>query len=52
MPPELPDEELQEVYDRLVAENPDDAADQAPLTVEADTEVPTPAMVRRGWYRI
>ena len=49
MPAELPPEPLEEVYDRLVAENPDDVADQAPLTVEADTEVPTPAMVRRGW---
>jgi MFS family permease len=49
MPAELPPEPLEEVHDRLVADNPDDVADQAPLTVEADTAVPTPAMVRRGW---
>lgn len=32
-----------------IAENPDNVADQEPLTVEADTEVPLPAIVRRGW---
>ncbi|MDR3687627.1 MAG: MFS transporter [Coriobacteriia bacterium] len=49
MPPELPEEQPSELYDRPVAENPDDVADQAPLTVEADMEVPTAALVRRGW---
>ena len=39
------------VSSRLVAENPEDIADQEPLTVEADTEVPPPALVRRGWVR-
>ena len=34
---------------REAAENPDNVADQERLTVEADTEVPTAALVRRGW---
>ena len=41
--PETPLEEFR------VAENPDDVADQAFLTVEADTELPPPALVKRGW---
>jgi MFS family permease len=32
-----------------IAEDPDDVADQAPLTIEADVAVPPPALVRRGW---
>ena len=32
-----------------VAEDPDDVADQAPITIEADTEVPLASLVRRGW---
>ena len=34
---------------RPVADNPDDVADQAPITIEADTEVPLASLVRRGW---
>jgi MFS family permease len=49
MPTELPPEDPQAGDDESVAENPDDVADQAPLTVEADMEVPTGALVRRGW---
>lgn len=32
-----------------IAENPDDFADQEPMTIEADTEVPPAALVRAGW---
>jgi MFS family permease len=33
----------------VCAENPEDVADQDLRTQEADTEVPTPAIVREGW---
>ncbi len=32
-----------------IAENPDDVVDQEPITIEADTEVPPAALIRRGW---
>jgi MFS family permease len=32
-----------------VSENPEDVSEQDRLTVEADTEVPTAALIRRGW---
>lgn len=32
-----------------VSENPEDVIGQEPLTIEADTEVPQPVLVRRGW---
>jgi MFS family permease len=35
--------------DEPVSENPEDVADQDRLTVEADTEIPPAALIRRGW---
>ena len=45
-PPCMPDEPAK---NETVSENPEDVSGQDRLTVEADTEVPPVALIRRGW---